>query len=70
MVHEEAISMSLIPFYCREKIGRKYEEWDGYIKRFHNYGSHYEIYIESRSSFIIIFGNYINIYFPEIKLQL
>jgi len=26
MVHEEAISMSLIPFHCREKIGRKYEE--------------------------------------------
>jgi len=49
-----------ITFRCREKIGRKYEEWDGYVKNFHNYGSHYEIQIESRSGFIFMVGKYIN----------
>ncbi|UNC92826.1 DUF6618 family protein [Candidatus Contubernalis alkaliaceticus] len=49
-----------ITFHCREKIGSNYEEWDGYVKRFHNYGSHYEIQIESRSGFIFMVGKYIN----------
>jgi hypothetical protein len=49
-----------INFYCREKIGRTYEEWDGFVKRLHNHGSHYEIHIESRSGFIFIVGKYIN----------
>ena len=47
-------------FHCRQKIGRKYEEWDGYVKRIHNYGSHYEIQIESCSGFIFIVGKYVN----------
>ena len=46
-------------FHCREKIGRKYEEWDGYVKHIQNHGSHYEIQIESRSGFIFIVGKYI-----------
>lgn len=56
------ISLSVCPiaFHCREKIGRKYEEWDGYVKTFRNYGSHYEIQIQSRSGFIFMVGNYIN----------
>ena len=49
-----------VTFHCREKIGRKYEEWDGYVKCIHNHGSHYEIQIESRSGFIFIVGKYIN----------
>ncbi len=49
-----------ITFHCREKIGSNYEEWDGYVKRIHNYGSHYEIQIESRSGFIFMVGKYIN----------
>ena len=48
-----------VTFHCREKIGRKYEEWDGYVKHILNHGSHYEIQIESRSSFIFIVGKYI-----------
>ena len=49
-----------VTFHCREKIGRKYEEWDGYVKHIHNHGSHYEIQIESRSGFIFIVGKYVN----------
>lgn len=49
-----------VTFHCREKIGRKYEEWDGYVKCIHNYGSHYEIHIQSRSGFIFMVGKYMN----------
>lgn len=49
-----------IPFRCREKIGKHFEEWDGYIKRIHNHGSHFEIYLESRSSITFMIGNYAN----------
>ena len=49
-----------LQFHCRQKIGRKCEEWDGYIKALHNYGSHYEIHVESRSGFIFMVGKYIN----------
>ncbi len=48
-----------VVFHCREKIGRKYEEWDGYVKYIHNHGSHHEIHIESRSGFIFIVGKYV-----------
>ncbi len=47
-----------IPFRCREKIGHKTEEWDGYVRSIHNHGSHYEIRIESRSGFTLIVGSY------------
>lgn len=49
-----------VSFHCREKIGRRYEEWDGYVKQIHNHGSHYEIQIESRSGFTFIVGKYVN----------
>jgi hypothetical protein len=45
-------------FHCREKIGSKYQQWSGYIKLIHNYGSHFEIHIESRSGFICMIGKY------------
>ena len=32
------------------------EIWQGKIKRFIDYGSHFEIFIESRSSILILFG--------------
>lgn len=32
------------------------EKWEGKINRFVNYGNHYEIFIESRSSILILFG--------------
>lgn len=50
---------SRIPFRCREKIGTKTEEWDGYVKSIYNHGSHYEIHIQSRSGFIAIVGSYL-----------
>lgn len=49
-----------VHFHCREKIGRKYEEWHGYVKNIRNYGSHYEIQIQSRSGFVFMIGKYIN----------
>jgi len=45
-------------FHCHEKIGRKKEEWIGYVSRITNHGSHYEIQIESRSGFLIMVGKY------------
>ena len=50
----------MIAFHCREKIGRKFEQWDGYVKNIRNYGSHYEILIESRSGFLFMIGKYVN----------
>ncbi|HCS74366.1 MAG TPA: hypothetical protein DIW17_10890 [Clostridiales bacterium] len=50
----------MIAFNCREKIGRKFEQWDGSIKDIRNYGSHYEIQVESRSRFIFMVGKYVN----------
>lgn len=32
------------------------ERWQGKIKKFIDYGSHFEIFIESRSSILILFG--------------
>ena len=42
------ISLPMI-FHCHEKIGRKQEEWTGYVKSITNHGRHYEIQLESRS---------------------
>ncbi len=52
--------LNYLNFHCREKIGTHYEQWDGHIKQIQNYGSHYEIQIESRSAFLSIVGKYIN----------
>jgi hypothetical protein len=43
-------------FDCEIKENQKISKWKGRIKRFTNYGSHYEIFIESRSSIMVIFG--------------
>lgn len=51
---------SPVEFHCQEKIGRRFQRWSGIITRLVNHGSHYEIYINSRSGFIFIVGEYIN----------
>jgi len=43
-------------FKCQTEIDGKKEEWTGEIKGITDYGSHYEIFIESRSSITIILG--------------
>jgi hypothetical protein len=60
MINAKAILPFTVAFHCREKIGRKFEEWNGYVESICNYGSHYEIQVESRSSFIFMVGNYVN----------
>lgn len=39
-------------FRCKTKK----ESWVGHISYLKNYGSHYEMYVESRSSLIVTFG--------------
>lgn len=53
-------SFSPVQFYCYEKIGERFERWSGTVSRLVKHGSHYEIYINSRSGFIFIVGKYIN----------
>jgi len=43
-------------FECVKKTGKRTESWKGYITDFKNYGSHYEIKIESRSGILVLFG--------------
>ncbi len=43
-------------FECELKNKNELEKWSGNIKKFINYGSHYEIFIESRSSILILLG--------------
>lgn len=45
-----------ISFNCSELIGTAMQQWDGYVNSIHDYGSHYEIQIESRSGFSFIVG--------------
>lgn len=45
-----------IEFHCHEKIGRRYEDWNGTVTRIIDHGSHYEIYVDSRSGFVFIVG--------------
>lgn len=45
-----------IRFKCELKTATRNEKWQGEIKGFINYGSHYEIFIESRSSIQVLFG--------------
>jgi hypothetical protein len=49
-----------LEFHCHEKIGRRFERWKGTITRFINHGSHYEIYVSSRSGFAFLAGQYTN----------
>ena len=46
----------LITFDCIWKHGRKTEHWKGMIPEVINYGSHYEIWIKSRSGIMVMFG--------------
>lgn len=44
-------------FECSYKAHRGGKEcWPGYISGFKEHGSHYEIFIQSRSSILVIFG--------------
>jgi hypothetical protein len=43
-------------FECKSKIGRQNERWVGKITELLDYGSHYEMRIESRSGILVIFG--------------
>ena len=43
-------------FNCEQKLENEIETWKGEIKKIINYGSHYEIFIESRSSILLVFG--------------
>ena len=43
-------------FECFNKIKKGNEKWIGEITRFKNYGSHYEIVIESRSRIHVLYG--------------
>lgn len=64
-------TQNLLAFHCRKKIGGKYEEWDGYVTSIRNYGSHYEIKVESRSGFFFMIGKYIGggfISIPDYKV--
>ena len=45
-----------VPFHCYERIGRKLEKWNGIVTNLINYGSHYEMKIESRSGIVVTFG--------------
>lgn len=45
-----------IEFECEIKKGKKVEKWLGLVTNITNFGSHYELKIESKSGFIIIVG--------------
>lgn len=51
---------SPIEFHCHEKIARRFQRWSGTVTRLVNHGSHYEIYINSRSAFLFLIGKYLN----------
>lgn len=46
----------LLSFKCQMRTEGRIEHWDGIIPRFEDYGNHYEIRIESRSSIMVVFG--------------
>lgn len=43
-------------FECVRKSGKRTEHWKGNITVLKNYGSHYEIRIESRSGILVLLG--------------
>jgi hypothetical protein len=43
-------------FKCSTKFGKRKEEWFGFIKSFTIHKNYYELFIESRSSIMLIFG--------------
>lgn len=53
-------AFSPIEFRCQRKIGRRTESWTGVVTRLINYGSHYEVFISSRSGFFFLIGHCVN----------
>jgi len=43
-------------FECVKQSGKRKEKWPGRITYLRNYGSHFELQIESRSSLMVLFG--------------
>jgi hypothetical protein len=43
-------------FSCEWKRNKKVERWTGKIVHLHKYSSHYEIFIESRSTIMVVVG--------------
>lgn len=43
-------------FLCKSTRGKRSEKWPGRIKQLKDFGSHYEMWIESRSSIFVMFG--------------
>lgn len=43
-------------FECVNKTSKRKEKWSGKITYIKNYGSHFEIFIQSRSSILVLFG--------------
>jgi len=55
-----------LQFHCQEKIGKRYERWSGAVTGLVNHGSHYEVFINSRSGFIFMVGEYANGHFISV----
>jgi len=53
-------------FQCVKELGNRKEKWLGKISRLKNYGSHFEIQIQSRSSLMVLFGETSRGYFASI----
>jgi hypothetical protein len=45
-----------IKFHCKETINEQVQIWNGTVTCLINYGSHYEISIDSRSGFFFLVG--------------
>lgn len=43
-------------FECIKQTGKRKEKWLGRVTYLRNYGSHFELKIESRSSLMVLFG--------------
>jgi hypothetical protein len=43
-------------FTCVKKWGQRIDKWSGKITKLENYGSHFEMKIESRSGIMVLFG--------------
>lgn len=53
-----------VVFHCTAGAGTRLEEtWQGIVSYLHNYGSHYEMQIQSRSSINVLFGKTTRGYF-------
>lgn len=50
-------------FQCNSTGAKRKETWQGVVSYLRNYGSHYEMQIQSRSSILVIFGKTTRGYF-------